>query len=84
MPVVTIVTLQRIRSLFCIGVTTRDPQLGLPKDWKETKNSKEFFACRIGQYSIHSVIVELRKRLLLITILKIQWDAPSKMESFFI
>ena len=29
-------------------MTTRDPRFGLPKDWKEIKNSKEFFACCVG------------------------------------
>ena len=29
-------------------MTTRDPQFGLPKDWEEIKNSKEFFVYRCG------------------------------------
>ena len=45
--VVTIVILQRMSS-FDIGVTTRDPQFGLPKDLEEIENSKEFFVYRDG------------------------------------
>ena len=45
--VVTIVILQAIPS-FYIGVTTKDPQFGLPKDLEEIKNSKEFFVYRGG------------------------------------
>ena len=35
-------------SSFDIGVTTRDPQFGLPKDLEEIENSKEFFVYRDG------------------------------------